>query len=143
MLLWLLLLSSQVLAGAPRQWPLYEYSNDPENQGRVYFVFPPDNAPLHLSKTYSNQDSADNGSSSEEYSDQVQPDKTQPTNEPKSVISLDLGPSSGWIANIEVPQLVSDGGVEQVEQSGCTCVPYYRCNNGSVNTDGTGLLDIR
>lgn len=25
----------------------------------------------------------------------------------------------------------------------CTCVPYYLCNNGSINTDGTGIIDIR
>jgi hypothetical protein len=25
----------------------------------------------------------------------------------------------------------------------CTCVPYYLCNNGSVNTNGEGVIDIR
>jgi len=25
----------------------------------------------------------------------------------------------------------------------CTCVPYYLCNNGSVNTNGEGIIDIR
>lgn len=25
----------------------------------------------------------------------------------------------------------------------CTCVPYYLCANGSVITDGVGLIDIR
>ncbi|XP_014289643.1 phenoloxidase-activating factor 2 [Halyomorpha halys] len=25
----------------------------------------------------------------------------------------------------------------------CTCVPYYQCLNGTINTDGTGLLNIR
>ncbi|MCY5962034.1 trypsin-like serine protease, partial [Salmonella enterica subsp. enterica serovar 1,4,[5],12:i:-] len=29
------------------------------------------------------------------------------------------------------------------EEAGCTCVPYYLCPNGTVLTDGTGLLDIR
>lgn len=25
----------------------------------------------------------------------------------------------------------------------CNCVPYYLCNNGSVNTNGEGIIDIR
>lgn len=25
----------------------------------------------------------------------------------------------------------------------CTCVPYYLCNNGSINTNGEGIIDIR
>lgn len=25
----------------------------------------------------------------------------------------------------------------------CTCVPYYLCNNGSINTNGMGIIDIR
>lgn len=25
----------------------------------------------------------------------------------------------------------------------CTCVPYYLCSNGSVNTNGEGIIDIR
>ncbi|XP_050531424.1 phenoloxidase-activating factor 2-like [Daktulosphaira vitifoliae] len=30
------------------------------------------------------------------------------------------------------------------EQGQCTCVPYYLCtNNQTINTDGTGLIDIR
>ncbi|XP_050425771.1 phenoloxidase-activating factor 2-like isoform X2 [Adelges cooleyi] len=32
----------------------------------------------------------------------------------------------------------------QPEQGACTCVPYYLCtSNQSINTDGTGLIDIR
>ncbi|KAK9878966.1 hypothetical protein WA026_003785 [Henosepilachna vigintioctopunctata] len=33
------------------------------------------------------------------------------------------------------------GGIPGTDQ--CTCVPYYLCNNGSVNTNGEGVLDIR
>lgn len=29
------------------------------------------------------------------------------------------------------------------EQGGCTCVAYYLCNNGTINKDGTGIIDIR
>lgn len=25
----------------------------------------------------------------------------------------------------------------------CVCVPYYLCNNGSINTNGEGIIDIR
>lgn len=25
----------------------------------------------------------------------------------------------------------------------CTCVPYYLCNNGTINTNGEGIIDIR
>lgn len=25
----------------------------------------------------------------------------------------------------------------------CICLPYYKCNNQSIITDGTGLIDIR
>lgn len=25
----------------------------------------------------------------------------------------------------------------------CTCVAYYLCNNGTINKDGTGIIDIR
>lgn len=25
----------------------------------------------------------------------------------------------------------------------CSCVPYYLCNNGSINTNGEGVIDIR
>lgn len=27
--------------------------------------------------------------------------------------------------------------------AGQTCVPYYLCNNGSIITDGVGIIDIR
>lgn len=33
--------------------------------------------------------------------------------------------------------------VPQQNIGGCTCVPYYLCNNQTINTDGTGLIDIR
>lgn len=30
-----------------------------------------------------------------------------------------------------------------VDQEGCQCVPYYQCANGTINSDGVGLIDIR
>ncbi|XP_044761176.1 phenoloxidase-activating factor 2-like [Coccinella septempunctata] len=35
----------------------------------------------------------------------------------------------------------STGGIPGTGQ--CNCVPYYLCNNGSVNTNGEGVIDIR
>nr|XP_014289638.1 uncharacterized protein LOC106689256 [Halyomorpha halys] len=34
---------------------------------------------------------------------------------------------------------------EAINENGedCTCVPYYLCPNGTIKTDGTGILDIR
>lgn len=32
---------------------------------------------------------------------------------------------------------------EESAESECNCVPYYRCENGSVNTNGAGIIDIR
>jgi secreted trypsin-like serine protease len=32
---------------------------------------------------------------------------------------------------------------EYTEQYGYECVPYYQCHNGTIITDGTGLIDIR
>jgi hypothetical protein len=28
-------------------------------------------------------------------------------------------------------------------QAHCTCVPYYLCQNGTIKTDGEGVIDIR
>jgi len=28
-------------------------------------------------------------------------------------------------------------------QLSCTCVPYYLCQNGTIKTDGEGVIDIR
>ncbi|XP_066150577.1 phenoloxidase-activating factor 2 isoform X2 [Euwallacea fornicatus] len=33
------------------------------------------------------------------------------------------------------------GGIPGV--GSCTCVPYYLCNNGTINTNGAGIIDIR
>lgn len=35
----------------------------------------------------------------------------------------------------------NNGGIPGVGT--CTCVPYYLCNNGSINTNGEGIIDIR
>lgn len=36
------------------------------------------------------------------------------------------------------------GGNEGIPGVGdCVCVPYYLCNNGSINTNGEGIIDIR
>jgi hypothetical protein len=29
------------------------------------------------------------------------------------------------------------------QQLSCTCVPYYLCQNGTIKTDGEGVIDIR
>ncbi|KAL3278693.1 hypothetical protein HHI36_016229 [Cryptolaemus montrouzieri] len=47
--------------------------------------------------------------------------------------------NSGGGVNLE-PN-TKPGGIPGTEQ--CTCVPYYLCYNGSVNTNGEGVIDIR
>lgn len=47
---------------------------------------------------------------------------------------VNLQPSGGGGGN---------GGGSGGEQAGCTCVAYYLCNNGTINKDGTGIIDIR
>lgn len=32
---------------------------------------------------------------------------------------------------------------ENVRPEDCQCVPYYQCSNGTINSDGVGLIDIR
>merc|ERR1712002_1139912 len=32
---------------------------------------------------------------------------------------------------------------DYTEQFGYMCVPYYQCSNGTIITDGAGLIDIR
>lgn len=41
------------------------------------------------------------------------------------------------------PNLGPTGGGGIPGTGSCTCVPYYLCNNGSVNTNGEGIIDIR
>lgn len=36
------------------------------------------------------------------------------------------------------PPTTATGGTDS-----CTCVAYYLCNNGTINKDGTGIIDIR
>lgn len=37
-----------------------------------------------------------------------------------------------------------EGGSGGIPGTGsCTCIPYYLCNNGSINTNGEGIIDIR
>jgi len=56
------------------------------------------------------------------------------TNSPRNP---DLDPGSGGSDG-------GDGASEGIPGTGsCTCVPYYLCNNGSVNTNGEGIIDIR
>lgn len=44
-----------------------------------------------------------------------------------------------------VPPISGNSGVDggTPVAGSCTCVPYYLCNNGSVNTNGEGIIDIR
>ncbi|XP_076250481.1 phenoloxidase-activating factor 2-like [Rhynchophorus ferrugineus] len=46
--------------------------------------------------------------------------------------------SASQTVSSTTPAIQSNSGGEQ-----CTCVPYYLCNNGSVNTNGEGIIDIR
>lgn len=32
---------------------------------------------------------------------------------------------------------------EYPNMDSCLCVPYYKCNNETIISDGTGLIDIR
>ena len=32
---------------------------------------------------------------------------------------------------------------DYTKEFGYSCVPYYQCSNGSIITDGAGLIDIR
>ena len=45
-------------------------------------------------------------------------------------------------ANVEVDN-VFENCDEYTEQFGYECVPYYQCSNGTIITDGAGLIDIR
>lgn len=40
--------------------------------------------------------------------------------------------------NPTIPTTAGGGG-----NADCTCVAYYLCNNGTINKDGTGIIDIR
>lgn len=44
-----------------------------------------------------------------------------------------------------VPPISGNSGVDGATPvaGSCTCVPYYLCNNGSVNNNGEGIIDIR
>lgn len=63
------------------------------------------------------------------------------------------GPASSTTeySNIPVPADNHEGGgggghsETHQNQGNCECVPYYQCNdkNGTVNTDGVDLIDIR
>jgi len=45
-------------------------------------------------------------------------------------------------ATVEV-NTVFENCAEYTEQFGYECVPYYQCSNGTIITDGAGLIDIR
>jgi len=45
-------------------------------------------------------------------------------------------------ATVEV-DTVHENCADYTEQFGYMCVPYYQCSNGTIITDGTGLIDIR
>lgn len=51
-----------------------------------------------------------------------------PTRDPFNDISLDD----------PYPSIITKQG-----ESTCICVPFYLCQNDTLNTDGTGLLDIK
>lgn len=58
--------------------------------------------------------------------------KTNPTTVTTSTTQrIDLQPNSG-----------GGGGGTQTNDD-CVCVPYYLCNNGTVNTNGENIIDIR
>ncbi|XP_050512106.1 phenoloxidase-activating factor 2-like [Diabrotica virgifera virgifera] len=45
---------------------------------------------------------------------------------------------------INLQPVESHGGETGIPGIGeCNCVPYYLCNNGSINTNGEGIIDIR
>ncbi|CAH0559486.1 unnamed protein product [Brassicogethes aeneus] len=51
-------------------------------------------------------------------------------------------PSQPMISTTAPPNLQpNSGGIPGT--GSCTCVPYYLCNNGSINTNGEGVIDIR
>lgn len=56
------------------------------------------------------------------------------TENPVTPRGPDLQPNSGQ---------TETGGQGIPGTGSCTCVPYYLCNNGSVNTNGEGIIDIR
>lgn len=49
--------------------------------------------------------------------------------------------SSGPSSSTTTVRTHSNSGADS--NSGCNCVPYYLCNNGSINTNGEGIIDIR
>ena len=61
-------------------------------------------------------------------------------------ISARFGDPADYNAD-EVVTFEKDSMYEQCEdytdEFGYSCVPYYQCSNGSIITDGTGLIDIR
>merc|ERR550517_2112387 len=45
-------------------------------------------------------------------------------------------------ANVEI-DTVFENCDQYTEEFGYECVPYYQCHNGTIITDGAGLIDIR
>lgn len=58
-------------------------------------------------------------------------------------------PSTIDINNTAQPPVVNPPGTilgignQQNGNENCECVPYYQCSNGTINTDGVGIIDIR
>merc|ERR1711931_451968 len=45
--------------------------------------------------------------------------------------------------NDPIDKATVETSAEYTEQFGYECVPYYQCHNGTIITDGAGLIDIR
>lgn len=46
-------------------------------------------------------------------------------------------------ATTKQPNLQPNSGIVSDLVNSCTCVPYYQCNNGTLNTNGENIIDIR
>merc|ERR1712061_857572 len=70
-------------------------------------------------------------SNSEKFTDNVPNDYVEPDNE--------------HLRETATVEVLSDNAdcAEYTESLGYECVPYYQCSNGSIITDGAGLIDIR
>ncbi|XP_060525281.1 uncharacterized protein LOC132701417 [Cylas formicarius] len=52
-------------------------------------------------------------------------------------------PGTALTTSAPKPNLQPNSNVGGGGSGDCTCVPYYLCNNGSINTNGDGIIDIR
>ncbi|CAG9765247.1 unnamed protein product [Ceutorhynchus assimilis] len=63
----------------------------------------------------------------------------------KSILDQNIqdifGQPPGTDSSTAAPAINNNDGIPGT--GSCTCVPYYLCNNGSINTNGEGIIDIR